>query len=200
MPLRIVWASRWEHDKNPQLLLESLRRLKSKTDQFEISVVGQRFRKHPSAFDDLKVEFKTHIRHWGFVSDRKKYWEVLAESDVFVSTASHEFFGIAAAEAISVGLHPLFPDALAYPEMIQRLLSSVETTSPESKLSGRDFLYGTGEDSARDLADRLVILASRPTGVAPAVSAKTQSAFLDQLVWATRADAMDLRLSELASE
>ena len=125
--LRIVWAARWEHDKNPQLLLDSLRHLKAKTDQFEISVIGQSFRKHPPAFDELKLEFKAHIRHWGFVPDREKYWKVLAESDVFVSTASHEFFGIAAAEAIAVGLHPLFPNALAYPEMIQRLIACINS-------------------------------------------------------------------------
>ena len=195
--LRIVWAARWEHDKNPQLLLDSLRLLKAKTDQFEISVIGQSFRKHPPAFDELKAEFETHIRHWGFVPDRNKYWEVLAESDVFVSTASHEFFGIAAAEAIAVGLHPLFPNALAYPEMIQRLLASVSSDSIEPKLSDRDFLYETGDNIDIELADRLTTLASRPAGVAPAVSAETQSAFLQQLVWATRAKAMDERLVHL---
>jgi len=190
-PLRIIWAARWEHDKNPQLLLDSLRHLKTKTDHFQISVIGQKFRKHPVAFDELKAEFETHIRHWGFVPDRKKYWEVLGESDVFVSTASHEFFGIAAAEAISVGLHPLFPNALAYPEMIQRLLACTGSDPLETTLSETDFLYGVGDNSAVELGDRLAGLACRPAGVLPAVSAETQSAFLQQLVWSTRAKAMD---------
>ena len=195
--MRIVWAARWEHDKNPQLLLDSLRLLKDKTDQFEISVIGQSFRKHPPAFDDLKAEFETHIRHWGFVPNRQKYWEVLAESDVFVSTASHEFFGIAAAEAIAVGLHPLFPNALAYPEMIQRLLGCVGADPRGINLSETDFLYEVGDNSAVDLAGRLEMLASRPAGVAPAVSAEAQAAFLEQLIWATRAKVMDQRLVEL---
>ena len=198
-PTRIVWAARWEHDKNPQLLLDSLRHLKTQTDQFEISVIGQSFRKHPKAFDDLEAEFKTHIRHWGFVPDRNKYWEVLAESDVFVSTASHEFFGIAAAEAISVGLHPLFPNALAYPEMIQRLIASAKSDPLGQELNTTDFLYEVGGDSATDLASRLVTLASRPEDLGPAVSEATRSAFLEQLVWSTRAKAMDQRLAELAT-
>lgn len=194
-PLRIVWAARWEHDKNPQLLLDSLRQLKVQTDQFEISVIGQRFRKSPAAFDDLKSEFENHIRHWGFVPDRKDYWSVLAESDVFVSTASHEFFGIAAAEAIAVGLHPLFPNALAYPEMIQRLLASVN--SLEIPLSEADFLYDIGDNSSTDLANRLSTLANQTDGVPLAVSPATQAAFLDRLAWTSRAKEMDQRLEQL---
>ena len=195
--LRIVWAARWEHDKNPQLLLDSLRILKAKTDQFEISVIGQSFRKHPPAFNDLKAEFESHIRHWGFVPDRKRYWEVLAESDVIVSTASHEFFGIAVAEAIAVGLHPLFPNALAYPEMIQRLLGCVVADPREINLSETDFLYEVGDNSAVDLAGRLEMLTGRPIGGSPAVSVKAQAAFLRQLAWETRAKAMDQRLAKL---
>ena len=196
--LRIVWAARWEHDKNPQLLLDSLRQLKSQTDHFEISVIGQQFRKAPSPFEQIKSEFSDHIRHWGFVPSREGYWRVLAESDIFLSTASHEFFGIAAAEAIAVGLHPLFPNDLAYPEMVQRLLSCAETSSSESKLSESVFLYDVGDDSETDLASRLALLANRKADVLHAVSAATQVAFLEQLRWKTRAELMDQRLAELA--
>ena len=196
--LRIVWAARWEHDKNPQLLLDSLRQLKKQTDHFEISVIGQRFRKAPSAFEEIKSEFADHIRHWGFVTSREGYWAVLAESDVFVSTASHEFFGIAAAEAIAVGLHPLFPNDLAYPEMVQRLLRCAGTTSSESKLSESDFLYAVGDGGATDLASRLASLVSRQADVPHAVSTATQATFLEQLAWTNRAKLMDQRLADLA--
>ena len=37
---------------------------------------------------------------------------------MFVSTATHEFFGLAAAEAIATGLYPLLPERLAYPELL----------------------------------------------------------------------------------
>ena len=195
--LRIVWAARWEHDKNPQSLLDSLRQLKKQTDDFEISVIGQQFRKAPSAFEAIKSEFEDHIRHWGFVPSREGYWRVLAESDVFVSTASHEFFGIAAAEAIAVGLHPLFPNDLAYPEMVQRLLACAETSSPELSRVESDFLYEVGDDSATELANRLASLTSEQTKVPHAVSVATQATFLKQLAWTTRASLMDQRLDDL---
>ena len=195
--LRIVWAARWEHDKNPQLLLDSLRQLKKQTNHFEISVIGQQFRKAPSAFEAIKSEFEDHIRHWGFVPSREGYWRVLAESDVFVSTASHEFFGIAAAEAIAVGLHPLFPNDLAYPEMVQRLLACAETSSPELSRVESDFLYDVGDDSATELANRLASLTSEQTKVPHAVSVATQATFLKQLAWTTRASLMDQRLDDL---
>ena len=195
--LRIVWAARWEHDKNPQLLLDSLRQLKKQTDHFEISVIGQQFRKAPSAFEAIKSEFEDHIRHWGFVPSREGYWRVLAESDVFVSTASHEFFGIAAAEAIAVGLHPLFPNDLAYPEMVQRLLACAETSSPELSRVESDFLYEVGDDSATELANRLASLTCEQTKVPHAVSVATQATFLKQLAWTTRASLMDQRLDDL---
>ena len=196
--LRIIWAARWEHDKNPQLLLDSLRQLKKQTDHFEISVIGQRFRKAPLAFEEIRSEFADHIRHWGFVPSREGYWAVLAESDVFVSTASHEFFGIAAAEAIATGLHPLFPNDLAYPEMVQRLLRCAGTTSSESKLSESDFLYAVGDGGATDLASRLASLVSRQADVPHAVSTATQATFLEQLAWTNRAKLMDQRLADLA--
>ena len=44
----------------------------------------------------------------------KDYEKVLAESDIIVSTADHEFFGVSVIEAISAGVYPLLPERLAY--------------------------------------------------------------------------------------
>ena len=65
------------------------------------------------------------------------YRQVLCRSDVVISTAQHEFFGLAVAEAIAAGARPLLPDRLAYPEIVPDDLSS-------------EFLYrGSLEDSLR---------------------------------------------------
>lgn len=79
--------------------------------------------------------------------------------------------------------------------MIQRLLASAN--SLETPLSEADFLYDVGDNSSDELANRLMALASRADEVPHAVSLDTQATFLKQLVWTTRAKAMDQRLEEL---
>ena len=43
-PLRILWAARWEFDKNPECLFEALAKLKETGVDFRISVLGESFR------------------------------------------------------------------------------------------------------------------------------------------------------------
>jgi glycosyltransferase involved in cell wall biosynthesis len=117
--VHLVWAGRWEHDKNPDDLLAALRMLKERGLEFGLSVIGESFRKVPAAFGEIEKEFGSQIDYWGYQESRTDYWNVLARGDVFVSTAIHEFFGIAAAEAISAGLFPILPDRLAYPGLLE---------------------------------------------------------------------------------
>jgi glycosyltransferase involved in cell wall biosynthesis len=58
------------------------------------------------------------VRHWGYAVDRAEYAHWLWQCDVVVSTARHEFFGLAVAEALACGCLPVLPEALAYPELI----------------------------------------------------------------------------------
>lgn len=118
-PLHLLWAARWEHDKNPAGLLEVLRKLRELNVPIQLSVIGQQYRTQPPEFELIRTEFSDVIRHWGYQPDRESYWQTLSEADVFVSTATHEFFGLAAAEAIASGLYPLLPDRLAYPELLE---------------------------------------------------------------------------------
>ena len=46
------------------------------------------------------------------------YVEALSRADVVVSTAFHEFFGVAVVEAIAAGAFPILPNRLSYPELI----------------------------------------------------------------------------------
>lgn len=117
-PLHLIWAARWEHDKNPAGLLQALRKLRELGVPFELSVVGQQYRTWPPEFETIRSEFTDEIRRWGYQQDRASYWQALCEADMFVSTATHEFFGLAAAEAIAAGLYPLLPERLAYPELL----------------------------------------------------------------------------------
>jgi glycosyltransferase involved in cell wall biosynthesis len=146
-PLRILWAARWEHDKNPEDFFAALAILMARGIEFRISVVGEQFRETPEVFARAHRELASRIDHWGFQENRGQYEAALGEADVFVSTARHEFFGLSAVEAILAGAYPLLPLRLAYPEILG--LDEDETAT--------QFFY---DGSVELLADRLVELAS----------------------------------------
>ena len=153
-PIHIVWAARWEHDKNPGRLFDALKSLEQDGIEFRISVIGQSFRTVPPVFEEIKNRFKDQIVRWGYQETRAEYWEALAEADIFVSTATHEFFGLSAAEAIAVGTTPLLPNRLAYPELLG--YAAPDTAEPEQMV--QSFLYDDGdpETSKADSPDGLV--------------------------------------------
>ncbi len=126
-PTRILWAARWEHDKNPEDFFEAIRHLVKKGLDFRLSVIGEQFRDCPAVFKQAQAAFADRIERWGFLPSRQAYVQALAEADIVVSTACHEFFGIGMVEAIAAGAYPLLPRRLAYPE----ILSSIETVEPD---------------------------------------------------------------------
>ena len=136
--IHIVWAARWEHDKNPELLLEILNGLEGQVD-FKLSVVGEQFSKWPTVFDEIRVRFADRILNWGFQSSRETYLKILSDGDLFLSTANHEFFGIAAVEAMALGCIPILPNRLSYPELLNA------ASFPDRSC----FLYETVEDAVK---------------------------------------------------
>ncbi len=117
-PMRILWAARAEHDKNPDDFFQALKIIKDKAIDFRLSVIGQRFRDVPEVFAWAKDYFTDNIDSWGYQETLAEYEQALIEADVFVSTANHEFFGISAVEAIAAGAYPILPNRLAYPEIL----------------------------------------------------------------------------------
>jgi len=116
--LHLVWAARWEYDKNPEALLKCLELLAQQRVPFRLSVIGEDSGMTPKAFSAIHEQFETQIEYWGYQKSREAYWSVLKSADLFLSTATHEFFGLSVAEAISVGAWPLLPNRLAYPELL----------------------------------------------------------------------------------
>jgi len=117
-PMRILWAARAEHDKNPDDFFRALKIIKDKAVDFRLSVIGQQFRDVPEVFAWAGDYFTDNIDRWGYQQTRAEYEQALIEADVFVSTANHEFFGISAVEAIAAGAYPVLPNRLAYPEIL----------------------------------------------------------------------------------
>jgi glycosyltransferase involved in cell wall biosynthesis len=147
-PLRILWAARWEHDKNPEEFFAAIGLLQERHVPFRISVIGEQFREVPAVFARARRQFTDHIDRWGYRQNRCDYEAALRAADVFVSTAAHEFFGLSAVEATLAGAWPLVPKRLAYPEVFE--LGS----SPGAE----QCFY---EGAAQGLANRLADLAGR---------------------------------------
>lgn len=116
-PLRVLWAARWEHDKGPDLFFDAMDRLSARGVDFRVSVIGEQFRQVPVVFEQAHARLAGRIDHWGYQPTRDAYRRVLGEADVVVSSAEHEFFGIAVVEAVSAGCRPVLPARLAYPEV-----------------------------------------------------------------------------------
>jgi len=117
-PMRVLWAARWEHDKNPEAFFEAMTILASRGVGFRLSVIGEQFDDRPAVFDAARRQFGDRIDRWGRQPSGEAYTEALLDADVVVSTAIHEFFGIGVVEAVAAGAFPLLPHRLAYPEVL----------------------------------------------------------------------------------
>lgn len=91
--LHLLWNHRWEHDKNPQLLVNTLIELDRRQIPFKISIVGEQRESYPACFDEVKEKLAHKLQHFGYLS-RSDYIRCLNEADVVISTANHEFYGV----------------------------------------------------------------------------------------------------------
>jgi len=113
----IVWNHRWEHDKNPEFFFNALYQLQEQGRDFRLIVLGQSFHEQPAIFAEARKKLADKIVHFGYAADRAEYFRLLHQGDIVVSTAVHEFYGIAVIEAVRCGCRPLLPNRLSYPEL-----------------------------------------------------------------------------------
>ena len=131
----ILWNHRWEYDKAPDRFFAALVKLKEAGINFRVNVVGQQFRQQPDVFEQHYTLLKDHINAWGMV-EQARYEALLRESHVVVSTALHDFQGLAVLEAVAAGCVAVVPDRLAYQEYIdadQRYASFLNDPAQESQ-------------------------------------------------------------------
>ncbi len=117
---RVAWNHRWEHDKDPEAFFDAVLLLAEEGVPFELAVLGQTFTGVPPVFESARRRLDAlgvPVTAWGFVEERAGYAAALACSEVAVSTARHEFQGLAVLEAAACGAVPLVPDDLAYREI-----------------------------------------------------------------------------------
>lgn len=116
----ILWNHRWEYDKNPDLFFQTLIKLKNDGHQFELVVLGKQSNHYPPIFDKAKEILKNEILFWGFCDSRSEYLKWVKKSNLLPITSNQDFFGISLIEAIILGVYPLVPNRLAYPEHIRK--------------------------------------------------------------------------------
>lgn len=136
--LHLLWPHRWEHDKNPQLLIDTLLELNKREVPFRVSIIGERFQTIPKCFEGIVEKLGNKLLNYGYLS-RDDYFTCLRTADVVVSTAEHEFYGVSMwvwnlrtnlnysklclrftvyrLEAVYCGCVPLAPNRLVYPEL-----------------------------------------------------------------------------------
>lgn len=117
-PPLIVWNHRWEYDKNPRAFLNALYRLADDGYSFQVALAGQNFRQRPGEFEAARERLGSRVVQYGYVERFADYARLLWESDVQVSTAWQDFFGISTVEAIYCGCTPFLPRRLNYPALI----------------------------------------------------------------------------------
>ncbi|PLW81167.1 DUF3524 domain-containing protein [Kineobactrum sediminis] len=114
-PQLVLWNHRWEHDKAPEVFAEAMIALAGEGVPFRLALLGKRPRQVPPALARLREALPERI-----VADGRlpldEYRTQLGRAGIAVSTARHEFQGLAMLEAASAGARPLVPDALCYPE------------------------------------------------------------------------------------
>jgi glycosyltransferase involved in cell wall biosynthesis len=156
-PPHILWNHRWEFDKQPERFFAALERLAAEDVPFVVDVAGESFARRPAIFDAAHERLADRIGHFGFVASRHEYVRLLWQSDVVVSTASQEFFGISMAEAVLCGAQPIAPRALVYEDLYGGACALHHLYGDDAEFVGllRRTLTAPRPSHDCDLADRL---------------------------------------------
>lgn len=120
-PLRVAFPHRLEPDKDPCAFLRAVAQLRDEhspaPSPIEIVLLGGRLDRASPEIRHAAEALAGITLHAGYADSREEYLAHLASADLVVSTARHEFFGLAFAEAMAAGCTPLAPDRLNYPAL-----------------------------------------------------------------------------------
>jgi glycosyltransferase involved in cell wall biosynthesis len=113
----IIWNQRWEYDKNPGEFFQLLFEVEEMGLPFRLALCGEIFQHRPKEILESIERLGDKVIHVGYAPE-DRYHQLLRESEITISTARHEFFGISIIEATSCCAFPILPRALSYPDII----------------------------------------------------------------------------------
>jgi len=111
----VVWNHRWEYDKDPECFAEAVIEVARRGIDFRLALLGPRPAAAPPALARIRERLGGRVVADGCLA-AADYRQWLSRAGIVVSTARHEFQGLAVLEAASGGARPLVPDALCYAE------------------------------------------------------------------------------------
>jgi glycosyltransferase involved in cell wall biosynthesis len=116
-PPLLLWNHRWDPDKCLPEVLSAFADLAAEGREFRVALAGEPFVGQPNEHADEIAALGDRVVHVGYLP-RPDYDDLLRRSDVVVSAARQEFFGVSVVEAMYAGAFPVLPNALVYPERI----------------------------------------------------------------------------------
>jgi glycosyltransferase involved in cell wall biosynthesis len=114
----LLWNSRWEYDKAPEVFFAALRALEAQRVDFSVIVAGEHVDPNEPNFAAAREWLAPRTVTWGYAPDLASYQALLWQADIVVSAAIQEFFGIGIVEAMYCGCVPILPRRLSYPELL----------------------------------------------------------------------------------
>jgi glycosyltransferase involved in cell wall biosynthesis len=116
-PPRVLWNHRWEFDKDPDAFADAVEHVDGSGFEFDLVLLGYRPPHVPPALRRVRECAGERIVYDG-EAPADTYRKLVSGSDVVVSTARQEFFGISVVEAVAAGCRPVLPNRLSYPWLI----------------------------------------------------------------------------------
>jgi glycosyltransferase involved in cell wall biosynthesis len=136
-PPIMLWNSRWEYDKGPQAFFAALRELATGGLDFRVIVAGEHIDPNEPNFLAAREWLGERVLAWGYAPDLAAYRAMLWRSDIVVSTAIQEFFGISVIEALYCGCVPVLPRRLSYPDLLPAEHHDTCLYADDGALAGR---------------------------------------------------------------
>lgn len=131
----VLWPHRWDPDKGVDAAMRTLERLAAEGLAFEVVLAGEDGWDGEARRRRALERLGSRVVAGGHLSI-DAYRDRVRRADVVVSTARHEYFGVAVVEAIAAGCVPVLPNRCSYPELVPQRFHAA-TLYPDGGFGGR---------------------------------------------------------------